>query len=79
MKSLLIVKQIDKANHFILGYLIYFVMFLLFNWYYALLGVILLAFGKELIDSYMRKLPIDKSDLFYTIAGAIPSLVISLI
>jgi hypothetical protein len=72
MKNLLLVKEIDKANHFIVGYIVYYFSYIFIGNWMALIPLLLIAFGKELIDSYKRKTPFDWEDLAYTLAGGIP-------
>jgi hypothetical protein len=75
---------LDKANHFIVGYLIYFIGFIFIGTWYALLPVVVAGFAKEIYDILKRKQKInynnfDLPDFLYTIAGAVPSLIIKLI
>lgn len=78
MGNFLFVKSIDKANHFIVGYLIYFVSFIFFGTYWAILPVILIAAFKEVIDFYYKK-KYDWIDFAYTLAGMLPALLIKII
>lgn len=73
----LLIKQIDKANHFIVGYLIYAIFFIFIK-YWALIPLVTIAVGKEIIDAYKRKLPFDFADCIYTMIGGIPIFLITL-
>lgn len=75
---------LDKAKHFIAGYLIFFIGFIFIGTWYALLPVVVAGFGKEIYDILKRKQKInyenfDLPDFLYTIAGAVPCLIIKLI
>ena len=78
MNTPLLITKIDKANHFIVGYLIYSIFFLIIG-YWALVPVFIAAAGKEVFDSYTRKLPFDWYDFLYTIAGCIPNFITTII
>jgi hypothetical protein len=69
----LLVKQIDKANHFIVGNIIFCAASLFLNPILSLLLVILVATGKEVRD-YLTYKVFDIKDLLYTVAGAVPVL-----
>lgn len=75
----LIVKEIDKANHFIAGYLIYFLCSFFLDPYLCLFIVAGIGALKEIYDSVNNKNSFDVPDFVYTIAGAIPSLIIHVI
>ena len=74
----LLVKQIDKANHFIVGNIIFCAATLFLNPLLSLLIVILVGVGKEVRD-YLTYKVFDIKDLLYTIAGALPVLITTLI
>jgi uncharacterized protein YfiM (DUF2279 family) len=69
---------IDKANHFIAGTMIYCASALFLSAGLALIPVIVLAASKEIYDSVSKKGTSDIADYLFTIAGAIPPLVINL-
>lgn len=71
---------IDKANHIIYGYGIYFLSSFLFSWWISLSIVILISAVKEIIfDKLMKKGNPDLWDFILTIVGALPILIIQLI
>jgi len=76
MKKLLI--PVDKANHFIAGTVIYCTSALFLTPALALIPVMVIAAGKEVYDGLSKKGTADVIDYLFTIAGAIPPLVISL-
>jgi len=78
MKDFLLIKEIDKANHFIAGYLIYFFSTIIIGAWWALLPLLAINFGKEYYDSYRHKKPFDWKDFCYTLAGAIPTIMLNL-
>ena len=69
---------VDKANHFIAGTLVYCIAALFTSPALALLPVIAVAAGKEIYDALSKKGTPDVIDCLFTIAGAIPPLVINL-
>jgi len=70
---------IDKQYHFIAGMLIYIIAqsFMPIGW--ALIPVIAIGTGKEVIDYVTKKGTPDINDLLYTIYGALPILIIKLL
>ena len=76
--NLLLVKQIDKANHFIVGYLIYCISCIFLNAYWSIIPVVVIAGLKEVVDHFSNK-KFDWLDFAYTVAGLIPSLLIKTI
>ena len=76
MNKLLI--PVDKANHFIAGTVIYCLSALFLSAPMALIPVLVVAAGKEVYDGVSKKGTLDVIDYLFTIAGAIPPLVISL-
>ena len=76
MSKLLV--PVDKANHFIAGTLIYCTSALFLSAGLALIPVIVLAAFKEIYDSISKKGTSDIVDYIFTIAGAIPPLIISI-
>lgn len=75
----LIVSEIDKANHFIVGYLIYFLSCVFLSPFLATLPVIIIAALKEVVDMWRYKRTFDWKDFVYTIAGMVPALILLLI
>jgi len=66
MNKLLI--PLDKANHFIYGFLIYYLSNFIFDKYTSLNIVIIIAVLKEVIyDGLMKKGTPDYKDIIYTI------------
>lgn len=76
--NVLLVKQIDKANHFIVGYLIYCLSFIFLGAYWSVIPVVIIALLKEVNDWYFKN-KFDWYDFIYTIAGMIPTLIIQMI
>lgn len=69
----LLIKKIDKANHFIVGGLIYCLLTMFIGPFLAYISVAVIAALKELIDMYRYKHTyFDVWDFVYTIIGAIP-------
>jgi hypothetical protein len=60
----------DKANHFIYGFVIYFLSNLLLDHYYCLGVVFIFALGKECYDEYSYN-GFDIVDLVYTLIPAV--------
>jgi hypothetical protein len=75
----MIIREVDKANHFIAGYVIYFAFTLFTQWYWAFLMVAIIGALKEVWDSRHEWKSFDTKDFLYTLAGGIPSLIIDLI
>lgn len=59
----------DKANHFIYGFVIYFLLNLFFNDYTSFAFVFLFAFSKEVYDEYKYG-GFDLKDLLTTLIPA---------
>lgn len=76
MKKFLI--PVDKANHFIAGTVLYCLAALILPPGLALVPVMAAAAGKEIYDAISKKGTPDIADYLFTIAGAIPPLVINL-
>lgn len=76
--NILLVKQIDKANHFIVGYLLYCISCIFLNVYLSIIPVVVIAVLKEVLDHFSNK-KFDWYDFAYTVAGLIPSLLIKTI
>jgi hypothetical protein len=68
----LLIKHIDKANHFIIGYLIAFLTLFFLNIKFCFIIVVLSALTKELWDGTQYKNRFDWVDVLYTILGSIP-------
>jgi hypothetical protein len=68
-----IIKDIHKANNFILGYLIFFISCLFMPYYFAIFPVMIVAAVKELLDMRKSK-PFDMVDFGHIVAGMIPAL-----
>jgi hypothetical protein len=75
---MLLIKQIDKANHFIVGYLVYCISCIFLDAYWSIIPVVVIAVLKEIVDNLSNK-KFDWYDFAYTIAGLIPSLIIKTI
>jgi hypothetical protein len=61
---------LDKANHFIYGFVIYFIANLFLNPFISLGVVLLFALGKEVVDEINYK-GFDKMDLLVTLLPAV--------
>ncbi len=70
---------IDKQYHFIAGMLIYLIAQLFMPPVWALIPVIAIGTGKEVIDYVTKKRTPDINDLLYTIYGALPILLIKIL
>ena len=77
MKKLLI--PVDKANHFIAGTLIYCIASLFLTPIVALAPVVIIGASKEVYDKYSKKGTPDVIDFLYTVAGALPVLLTTII
>jgi hypothetical protein len=69
------ISQLDKANHFIAGTVIYCLSLFILSPLVALIPVIVVGAAKEVYDEKKRKGRGDIWDFLYTIAGAIPVLI----
>ena len=75
----LLIKKIDKANHFIVGGLIYCILTWIIGPFLAYLSVVVIAALKELIDMYRYKHTyFDLWDFLYTVLGSIPPSIVEL-
>lgn len=79
MKNIILIKQIDKANHIIVGMLIYCVFAFFIHPALALLVVSLFSLAKELWDVKRHRMIFDMGDFIATIVGAIPSFLIQVL
>jgi len=71
---------VDKANHFIYGYLIFCLSQIFFITPVSALIVFAIAAGKELVwDKYLQKGTPDWNDFAFTIAGPLPIILLELI
>lgn len=70
-----IIKQIDKANHFIVGYLLMVFGMIFFPVPVSFTLVMLIGFVKELWDDWQYENGFDAMDWAYTCAGALPMFV----
>jgi hypothetical protein len=70
---------VDKANHFIAGTIIYCLASLFLTPIIALAPVVIIGAAKEVYDKYSKKGTPDVVDLLYTVAGALPVLLTSII
>lgn len=66
----------DKANHFIYGLLIYFIITLFFGDLIGLVVCFLAAIGKELYDYWSPLHRFDWWDFIWTIAGGLVGFII---
>jgi VanZ family protein len=79
MKKLpLPVIELDKANHFIYGSIIYALSLLIFPIIPSLIIVAVIAALKELHDNYVPGATADIMDWIWTMAGCLPILLIQL-
>lgn len=70
-----IIKQIDKANHFIVGYLFMAFCMIFLPIPVAFTTVMIAGFTKELWDDWQYENGFDAMDWAYTCAGALPMFV----
>lgn len=70
---------IDKQYHFIAGFCIYLIAQLFLSEWLAMIPVIAIATAKEVYDYASKKGTPDIDDLLYTIYGAIPILILTLL
>jgi hypothetical protein len=75
----LIIPEIDKANHFIAGTIIYSLASLFLTPMIALVPVAIIGAAKEMYDKYSKKGTPDIIDFLYTVAGALPVLLTTII
>lgn len=71
---MLIFKQIDKANHFIVGTILYCFLTIFLGPILSFIMISIIATFKELFDERF-----DVIDLLYTIAGALPPFILNLL
>lgn len=74
---LLLIPQ-DKANHFIYGCLIYFVLQFILTPVFALIATSGIAIAKEVYDKKSKKGTPEILDALYTVAGCIPLFLIQI-
>lgn len=72
MKNIILIKQIDKANHLIVGGLIYCLFACFVHPAFSLLIVGLFSFAKEYWDVKRHRMIFDWPDFITTIVGALP-------
>jgi hypothetical protein len=72
MKNIIIIKQIDKANHLIVGGLIYCLFSFFVHPAVAIIVVSLFSLAKELWDVKRHRMIFDWPDFITTIVGALP-------
>lgn len=70
----LLIKEIDKANHFIVGTILFCFFATFISPVFSLMLVYLVAFLKEVFDSKS-----DLVDLLYTVLGALPVFILLMI
>lgn len=76
--SALIITKIDKANHFIVGTLIFCACAIFITPGFSFLLTTLIGITKECRDMIKRGTSFDFWDLFFTVLGAIPPLALIL-
>ena len=70
---------VDKANHFIYGYLIFCLSQIFFVTPVSALIVLIIGAAKEIVwDKYLQKGTPDWNDFAFTIAGPIPTILLEL-
>lgn len=74
----LLIKEIDKANHAIVGMIIYCIAAYFIHPILALGVVVIIATLKEVRDQIVYK-GFNTVDLLYTVAGAIPTFILTLL
>ena len=72
MKNIILIKQIDKANHIIVGGIIYCLFGYFMHPILALIVVILFSLAKEFWDVYRHRMIFDLHDFIASIVGALP-------
>ena len=72
------IKEIDKANHIIIGMVTYCIAACFLHPALAMLAVVFVAFAKECWD-YIDYGKFDVFDFLYTIGGSIPALILTII
>ena len=77
MKKILI--PVDKANHIIAGYLIYFIFSFFLSPLLAVIPVMVIGAIKEVYDMSSGKGTPDVYDFLATLIGCIPMLILNLI
>ena len=70
---------VDKANHFIVGTIIYCLALFMLSPVLALIPVMIAGGAKEAYDYYSGKGTPDIADFLYTVLGAIPVLMTHII
>ena len=71
---------LDKANHFIYGYLIFCFFHIFFSSLISAIIVLIVAAAKEVIwDKYLQRGTPDWKDFIFTIAGPLPVILLEII
>lgn len=69
----------DKVNHYLYGTIIYMLSYLVLNYYFAMIPVVLIGAAKEIYDYKTKKGNPDMFDFVWTVLGGLMCLVIVLI
>lgn len=72
MKNIVLIKQIDKANHIIVGGLLYCIFAVFIHPALAFLVINVISAAKELWDVQRHRMIFDWYDFAATIVGALP-------
>ena len=67
----LFIKEIDKANHVIVGGLIYCAASIIMSPFIAFLFLAIVAGAKEIRDMYVNKTSFDTQDFIYSMVGGL--------
>ena len=78
-KWLPISKGWDKICHISIGFIIGFILTIVFSQLWGSIAFIILGVGKELYDKYIKKTEFDFFDMFGTMAGGFMGVLIALL
>jgi hypothetical protein len=70
---------VDKANHFIVGTIIYVLSAFILSPLFAMIPVIIIGLSKEIYDYITKKGTPDIIDFLFTVLGALPPLILNFI
>ena len=70
---------VDKANHFIVGTIIYVLASFILSPLLAIIPVIIIGLAKEIYDYITKTGTPDMIDLLFTILGALPPLILNFV
>lgn len=70
---------VDKANHFIVGTIIYVLASFILSPIFAIIPVVIVGLAKEIYDYITKTGTPDMIDLLFTILGALPPLILNFV